>query len=239
VRVRQKLLVADALANNRWIRDLHGSLGVQAILQYLQIWSLLRTTTLSEGHHDSFIWRWESSGSYSIRSAYLALFSGRISFQHLPIWRSFALPQCRYFLWLVAHRRCWTADRLEKRGLPHPAFCVFCDQVEETIDHILIGCSESLELWWTVLSSLGLPQCFPSGVVSFHEWHCSCQLKVPSEHRRGFDTIVTLGAWSIWKERNNRVFNNRPRSWSEVVTAMAQEAALRCLAHSLSPALPS
>ncbi|BAS87615.1 Os04g0117000 [Oryza sativa Japonica Group] len=80
VRVRRKHLVADALANNLWICDLHGSLGVQAILQYLHIWSLLRTTTLSEGHPDSFIWRWESSESYSAQSAYLALFAGRISF---------------------------------------------------------------------------------------------------------------------------------------------------------------
>jgi hypothetical protein len=24
---------------------------------------------------------------------------------------------------LVAHDRCWTADRLAKRGLPHPQFC--------------------------------------------------------------------------------------------------------------------
>uniref|UniRef100_A0A0E0LXJ7 Uncharacterized protein n=1 Tax=Oryza punctata TaxID=4537 RepID=A0A0E0LXJ7_ORYPU len=60
-----------------------------------------------------------------------------------------------------------------------------------------IWCPESLQLWWTVLSSLGLPHLFPSGAVSFHEWHCSCRLNVPREHRRGFDTIVTLSAWSI------------------------------------------
>ena len=107
----------------------------------------------------------------------------------------------RYFLWLVAHWRCWTTDRLEKRGLPHPTYCVFCDQLEETVDHILIGCLESLQLWWTVLSSPGLPQCFPSDADSFFEWHCSCRLKVPREHRRGFNTIVTLGGWSIWKEK--------------------------------------
>uniref|UniRef100_A0A0E0LI75 Uncharacterized protein n=1 Tax=Oryza punctata TaxID=4537 RepID=A0A0E0LI75_ORYPU len=48
--------------------------------------------------------------------------------------------------------------------------------------------------WWTDLSSLGLPHLFPSGAVSFHEWHCSCRLNVPRERHRGFDTVVTLGA---------------------------------------------
>ncbi|KAB8079871.1 hypothetical protein EE612_000149, partial [Oryza sativa] len=29
---------------------------------------------------------------------------------------------------------------------------------------------------------------------------------------KGFDTVVILVAWSIWKERNNRVFKHRQRS---------------------------
>ena len=116
----------------------------------------------------------------------------------------FCPSQCRYFLWLVAQRSCWTADRLEKRSLSHPTYCVFYDQLEETIDYILIRCAESLQLWWTIFSSLGLPQCFPSDADSFYEWHCSFRLKILRERRCGFDTIVTLVAWSILKERYNR-----------------------------------
>jgi hypothetical protein len=34
--------------------------------------------------------------------------------------------QCVGFsLWLAANKRCWTADRLAKRGLDHPARCFF------------------------------------------------------------------------------------------------------------------
>uniref|UniRef100_A0A0E0JUL4 Uncharacterized protein n=1 Tax=Oryza punctata TaxID=4537 RepID=A0A0E0JUL4_ORYPU len=61
---------------------------------------------------------------------------------------------------------------------------------------------------------------------------------IPRERRRGFDTVVTLGAWSIWKERNNLVLNNCSRPWSEVAVGMAQEATLWHLAHPLSPTLP-
>ncbi|KAL5676138.1 hypothetical protein ACJX0J_012269, partial [Zea mays] len=28
--------------------------------------------------------------------------------------KTWALPKCRFFLWLVAHKKCWTTNRLEK-----------------------------------------------------------------------------------------------------------------------------
>lgn len=34
----------------------------------------------------------------------------------------------------------WMADQLAKRGLAHPETCTFCDQDEETIHHLLVGC---------------------------------------------------------------------------------------------------
>jgi hypothetical protein len=47
---------------------------------------------------------------------------------------------CKFIIWLVLHNQCWTADRLAKQGLPHPEVCPFCDQAEETINHLLVGC---------------------------------------------------------------------------------------------------
>ena len=97
----------------------------------------------SAGPIDQFIWKWESSGLYSSRSAYQALFLGLIPFQSTQIWKSLAPPRCRYFSWLDALNHCWTADRLSIRGLPHTSMCVLCDEHEESINHILVACPES------------------------------------------------------------------------------------------------
>ncbi|BAS86815.1 Os03g0794050 [Oryza sativa Japonica Group] len=53
----------------------------------------------------------------------------------------------------------------------------------------------------------------------------------------GFDTLATLVAWMIWKDRNNRVFNLQQRPWTEIARAMAAEAELWRLARAVVPAL--
>jgi hypothetical protein len=57
------------------------------------------------------------------------------------------------------------------------------------------------------------------------------------ELHRGFDTIATLVAWTVWKKINNRVFNQQSRTWAEVVRAMAGESELWRLAKAVIPAL--
>jgi hypothetical protein len=129
-------------------------------------------------------------------------------------------------------------DRLSIRGLPHLSMCVLCDQHEESINHILVACPESRQLWWLLLSAIGRSECLPVNETSFHSWLCDKRETLPSSQRRGFNTIATLATWTIWKERNNRVFNQKHRSWTEVARAMAEEAALWRLANTAIPATP-
>lgn len=161
------------MTDRRWIQDISSALGIQAILEYFKLWDCLRSVQLSE-EPDSLSWRWETSGEYSSRSAYRVLFFGRTRLQHKPIWQSLAPPRCRYFLWLVALNRCWTADRLRSRGLSHLDRCVLCDQCEETIDHLLVACPESWQLWWVVLRAIGHSECLPLNEHSFLSWLCDC-----------------------------------------------------------------
>ncbi|KAK1629319.1 hypothetical protein QYE76_003634 [Lolium multiflorum] len=121
---------------------------------------------LAEGVEDSFRWRWEKDNSYSARSCYEGMFGARVDMAGaLQIWKSRAPPNCRMFMWLAARNRCWTADRLSRRGLPHPVSCP-CDQGSETLDHLLMGCVLAREVWavflrlWTIRSPRPQPR-FP------------------------------------------------------------------------------
>ncbi|KAK1668111.1 hypothetical protein QYE76_056270 [Lolium multiflorum] len=68
---------------------------------------------------DSFMWRWSADRNFSVRSAYAAFFAGTtVVSVASEIWRSRAPYSCKFFPWLVSRKSCWTADRLQRHGLP-------------------------------------------------------------------------------------------------------------------------
>ncbi|GJN32009.1 hypothetical protein PR202_gb20476 [Eleusine coracana subsp. coracana] len=140
-RRRKTRTVQQALTDRTWISDITGALTVGVILEYLQLWDLIQDIVLQPEIEDTHIWRLSPSGKYSAKSAYMSLFGGATLFGPWErIWHSWAPLKCHFFLWLVAHKWCWMADRLARHGLPHPEVCPLCDQAEESIDHLLVQC---------------------------------------------------------------------------------------------------
>ena len=164
--------VLEALTEEKWIEDIQGEIGTTALFQYLDLWDILNGVELNEKIPDKHIWRLSTSGQYTAKSAYDALFQGAIFFEpYERIWKSWAPAKCKFFMWLVTHNRCWTADRLAKRGLPHPDQCLLCDQEEEDIQHLLVGCVFSRDFWFSLLSRFGFAALAPQpSDQSFDNW---------------------------------------------------------------------
>jgi len=134
-------------------------------------------------------------------------------------------------MWLAVNNRCWTADRLAKRGLPHPVVCPLCDQATETINHFLIACVFSRQVWTFILQSLGLVGIIPSAMDGrFTSWWASSSKRVPKEMRKGLNSLVILVAWVIWKERNSCVFEGSQPNVQKVLLSVRDEGLLWCMA---------
>jgi len=124
--------VAQALENPPWVSDIKCTLSVPVLRHYLLLWDLVDNILLQEGVEDQHQWKLTRSGIYSSKSAYNAYFCGSIRFAPWKrTWKSWAPQNCNFFIWLAINNRCWTGDRLAKRGLPHPAACPLCDQAGE------------------------------------------------------------------------------------------------------------
>jgi hypothetical protein len=134
--------VSQALSDYRWVNDIHGTVTVQLLLEVLNLCDLISEISLQTDDSDKHVWCLSSFFFCgSAKSAYSSLFQGSISFHASErIWKTWAPNMCRFFMWLVAHNRCWTVDRLARRNLPHPDRCLLCDQEEETIHHLLTTC---------------------------------------------------------------------------------------------------
>ena len=97
-------------------------------------------------------------------------------------------------------------DRLARQGLPHQDACPFCDQVEESINHILLTCVFARVVWAEICHALGKPEWVPSEHDSLTSWLChkSGANKADTKDLR---TILGLTLWELWKHRNAIVFD--------------------------------
>ena len=120
-------------------------------MEFLELCDTLSNVELQSGVEDSHIWKLSSSGQYTAKLAYRGLFQGSVRlFSWEGIWKTWAPAKCRFFMWLVVHNRCWTADRLARRGLDHRSRRLLCDQDAETINRLLVDCFCTRFLVWPV-----------------------------------------------------------------------------------------
>ncbi|WVZ50728.1 hypothetical protein U9M48_001955 [Paspalum notatum var. saurae] len=220
---RKQCTVSQALASRRWVTDIRGALTVQVLVEYLKIWELVDGVILQPEVPDQFSWRLTQSGLYTCKSAYEAFFVGTIKF---GLWKrirnTWAPLRCKIFIWLAIKNRCWMADRLAKRGLPHPSVCPLCDQEQETMQHLLVSCVFSREVLHRKLMT---------------NWWSRAVKIVTRELRKGLNSMITLVAWELWKHKNTSVFEGVRPSVAEVRRAVETECNLWCLAGNTSLSL--
>lgn len=145
---RTKITVAQGLTNNRWVRDLQGSISNRALADYLNLWDELQLVSLHDGQSDSVLWRLIASGAFSVSSAYEFFFYPSVKCPHGElIWKTKAPTRVRFFLWLAAKGRCLTADNLSKRGWPHDTTCTLCRAAPEDCIHLFTKCSFTNRVW--------------------------------------------------------------------------------------------
>ncbi|KAJ1266199.1 hypothetical protein BS78_08G132600 [Paspalum vaginatum] len=141
-------------------------------------WLLDVRGELSLGAHVHLLWLWDFLRFFCLN----------------PDMRDSAPNKCHFFLWLALHGRCWTSDRRFRHE-------------RETVDHLLLRCVHSKEIWFRFLLRLGIQHVAPSALDgSFASWWLEAKKQVAKSIRKRFDSLVVLVAWCLWKERNNRIF---------------------------------
>ena len=135
------------------------------------------------------IWRLLADGQYSAKSAYEVFFLGSTWFSPWEkVWKT--PPKCCFFMWLVAHKRCWTSSP----GLPHPTRCLMCDQATIIIDHLLVHCIFAREYWYRFLSQVGLQSLSPQSTeVSFFDWWDRVSNGAGGLVLQGLNSLIILG----------------------------------------------
>jgi hypothetical protein len=221
---RRARTVAEGCLDHNWARDIRGELSVEAIRGYLNLWGAIQAVPRADGADDSFRWKWTADGSYSSKSAYLTLFHGTTALPGAAnVWNSFAPLKFKLHAWLALRRRCWTADRRRKRGLPTHILCPLCGTSEETLDHITLRCPFALAIWTGVVARLRLPNIVPSENAEIGEWWPAAVERFAVADRRMANSFIMLVMRTLWLERNARVFERSPTTAQSTLQLMLEE----------------
>ncbi|KAJ3685489.1 hypothetical protein LUZ61_014653 [Rhynchospora tenuis] len=176
-----------------------------AFKDILSLKDFYRSSTSWVGGTQRIIWKWEPFGFYSSTSAYGILsYPGIRSPYHNLLWKIKAPPKVRIFIWILLLDRLLMQQNLTIKNWPSIASCICCNHgIEETASHLFVLCDFAVQVWTLIQVHFGLlAMIFALEVDRF--WLQNRKSIGPS-----WDIIWAAVSWSIWKERNRRIFSSK------------------------------
>jgi hypothetical protein len=91
----------------------------------------------------------------------------------------------------------------------------------------LIGCVFAREFWFKLLLQVNLQFLAPQSEDSaFLEWWRTLCTKVSAIARDGLNSLVILGVWTLWKQHNGCVFDNKSPNIADAIRRVELEVHL-------------
>jgi hypothetical protein len=92
------------------------------------------------------------------------------------------------------------------------------------MDHLLVQCSFSREFWYLLLRKFGLHSLAPQPTAnSFLGWWEVVGGAVLGLTKKGLNSLIILGAWTLWNHRNKCIFDGCNPSMSLSLRAADEE----------------
>uniref|UniRef100_A0A0A9E012 Uncharacterized protein n=1 Tax=Arundo donax TaxID=35708 RepID=A0A0A9E012_ARUDO len=120
--------------------------------------------------------------------------------------------------------------------LPHPACCPLCDKMMKwpNTSSVLTNWVLACEVWFQLLQTLQcveLHNLAPESHESmFADWWHRAHRRFDRVRRKGFNSLVIVGAWWLWKHRDACVFNGASPKVHKVLRNNSDKVHLWCLA---------
>ncbi|KAJ3674406.1 hypothetical protein LUZ60_005022 [Juncus effusus] len=187
--------------------------------------SKYRISTCVDHATGSTTWRWTQSGTFSSKSAYtFGRNPGILCEWQKSLWKTKAPLKVRFFIWLAFHNRVNTVDKLRRKGIQLPPTCVLCNANTEDRDHLFVNCSFTRATWRLAEHYSNAPAHLTLAGSLPQTWE-KCRKLNRNGQKAVWQTLLAAITWSIWKERNARIFRNKSQPPLTVSRNAIEEAA--------------
>lgn len=150
---------------------------------------------------------WESSSSLQVDSEVLS-----------NLWRAPVPKKCKFFIWTIFHRSLNTDDRLQnffKDSSLLPSRCSLCLQSSECLDHLFVRCPMAFGIWSFFFKSAGITAPIPQQADSLCAF--AFAFSTTSQRRFWIQAVSVAAIWTIWNERNSRIFRNQHHTFNQIL----------------------
>jgi len=173
---------------------------------------MLLNVVLHDIVHDTWRWLLDHIHGYSVRGAYHFLTtSGSTVDRHLvdDVWHKLIPSKVSVFVWRLLRDRLPTKDDLARRRIIQATdtACPTACGMLETAKHLFLDCGTFGSIWSLVFHWLGISSVI-GGELRHHFLQFTHMAGLPRSTHLHLRVIWFASVWVIWKERNNRVFNN-------------------------------
>ena len=188
--------------------------------EWVQLNADLNNIVLSTRSEDSYAWSLTKSGNFTVNSLSLELakksLSSQTPYNWKKVWNGLIPPRIEVFSWLALNGKINTRSKLAALRIisQEDNVCILCLSNQECSNHLLLHCDFSQKIWSWWLSLWGMNWVFPLSLMeAFEQWIIYGE---NSFFKKVWVAIFPIIMWSIWKERNARIFCNKKCSAAEI-----------------------
>jgi transposase len=122
----------------------------------------------------------------------------------------------RVCAWMMALGKILIKDNLMKRHIIIVDKCCLCKRNGESMDHILLHCVVTSAMWNALFTRFGLSWVMPRRVIDLF----ACWWKFDRLMNAAIWKMLSICTfWCVWKERNNRCFEDLESSMKNILVS--------------------
>ena len=133
---------------------------------------------------------------------------------HKGVWFAHATPKYSFCVWLAAHNRLSTGDRMIQWKGKSQVACVLCNHSLETREHLFFSCPYATELWHSLAKGIFRNKYSTS-------WQLVLDFISNPQRNRVEDFLLRYvfqaAIYSIWQERNGRRHGKAPTTVTHLI----------------------